>query len=134
MKVLICGDRDYTNKGRIKYALANLGAQTDVIIEGECIGADLLGAEIGEELGISIERYPAQWHRFGRAAGPMRNKQMLNEGKPDIVLAFHNNILKSHGTKNMIMQSLRQGVRVVLYAQDGEYQFDSLSDFYQISN
>ena len=54
-----------------------------------------------------VNPFPAQWSKYGRAAGPLRNTQMLSEGNPDIVLAFHDNIKRSRGTRNMIVQSLK---------------------------
>jgi hypothetical protein len=56
--------------------------------------------------------YPAQWHKYGRAAGPIRNQQMLAEGKPDLVLAFHDDIDGSRGTKDMVNRARRAGVKV----------------------
>lgn len=45
---------------------------------------------------------------------PIRNKQMLDEGKPDLVLAFHTDIENSKGTKNMIYQAKKRGIKVIL--------------------
>jgi hypothetical protein len=50
--------------------------------------ADTLAREFGEHKGIPVRTFPADWERHGRAAGPIRNRQMLEEGKPDLVVAF----------------------------------------------
>lgn len=62
------------------------------------------------QLGLNTRRYPANWQRYGRAAGPVRNQQMLDEGKPDLILAFHQDIVNSKGTADMIRRANRAGV------------------------
>lgn len=56
--------------------------------------------------------FPADWNRYGRAAGPIRNRQMLTEGKPDLVVAFHDDIESSKGTKDMVTIAEKAGVYV----------------------
>jgi hypothetical protein len=58
---------------------------------------------------LKVERYRADWAKHGRAAGPIRNKQMLEEGKPDLVVAFPG----GQGTANMMSQVREAGVRVM---------------------
>ena len=50
----------------------------------------------------------------GGAAGAIRNGQMLTEGKPDLVVAFHGNISISKGTKNMVEQATKAGIRCIV--------------------
>jgi len=109
MKVLICGDRNWTDVHSIAQEIMKLSIST-VIIEGEAKGADTIAAVIGAYLGYEIERYPADWNKYQRAAGPIRNKQMLTEGKPDLVLAFHSDLEKSKGTKSMVMLAMTAGI------------------------
>ena len=85
-----------------------------IIIEGECIGADKQSRIFAEKRGIQVLRFPADWEKYGKGEGVIRNTQMLIEGKPDIVVAFHNDIENSKGTKNMIIQSLKIGLSVYL--------------------
>ena len=108
MRVLICGDRNWTNQEMIEDKLAFLisivYSPLDIlVIQGEARGADSLARLAAESLNIPVIKFPAQWDLYGRAAGPIRNKQMLEEGKPDMVLAFHDNIQASKGTKYMVM-------------------------------
>jgi hypothetical protein len=69
----------------------------------------LLGDQHGRNaariLGVEVLPFPAQWKKFGRAAGPIRNRQMLVEGKPDLVIAFHDDLKNSDGSKNMLAQA-----------------------------
>ena len=83
-----------------------------IIIEGEAKGADTIAWVVADILGLAVERYPADWGSYGKAAGPRRNKQMLIEGKPDFVVWFHKNITSSKGTANMISQAEAAGINV----------------------
>ena len=114
MKVLVCGDRNWTDEGAIRATLIKLGATE--VIHGACRGADRLGAAAAISLGLGVTAYPAMWNLYGKGAGPIRNQEMLNDGKPDIVAAFHNNITSSRGTRDMIRRSKAAGVETTLIA------------------
>lgn len=118
-RYLICGDRNWNNVAVMDiYLGAYIDKSFDKIIEGGCKGADVMARNWAIKNGVGYEEYPADWSQFGSAAGPIRNKKMLSEGKPDFVIAFHNNIQQSSGTKNMINQSLKFGVPVFLVSSD----------------
>ena len=84
------------------------------MIHGDCRGADKLGAFVAERLGLEVIPYPAEWHIYKRGAGPVRNQQMIDKGKPELVLAFHENINESVGTIDMIKKAKRAGLKVIL--------------------
>ena len=107
MKILVCGDRNWSSYSTILATLREY--PVTIIVQGECRGADLLGKRAGQELKCEIKSYPADWATHGRAAGPIRNTAMLKE-KPDLVLAFHSNIDQSRGTKNMILQAKKSKI------------------------
>lgn len=113
MRVLICGGRNWVDKDAIRRELEKFSKDT-VVIEGEARGADTLGREVAEEMGFEVEAYPADWEQYGKAAGPIRNKEMLIQGKPDMVLAFHRRISESKGTTHMMKIANKAGVVVVL--------------------
>lgn len=113
MRVLCCGDRNWTSYEIIRRELEKLDDFT-VVIEGCAKGADSISGWIARQLSYKVLEFPADWKKYGRAAGPIRNKQMLDEGKPDLVLAFHTDIENSKGTKNMIEQSTKRGIKVIL--------------------
>lgn len=97
----------------------------EVVIEGEASGADTLGREVATELGIPVLPFPAQWSRYGRAAGPIRNQQMLDEGRPDLVLVFHHNLETSKGTRDMLNRARRAGIEIGVFcptSQRGIFQ------------
>jgi hypothetical protein len=120
MKVLICGDRNYTNKERIDKFILSLPFDTE-IIEGEARGADSIARDCAETRGLKVHKFPADWGKYFKAAGPIRNSQMLKEGKPDLVIAYHDNIKESKGTKNMATISLKAGIPVYLNVEDYLY-------------
>lgn len=90
MKVLVCGGRKFNNERFVVEVLNDFHKMTpiDMIISGSAPGADRLGELWAQRFGILVERYPAEWDRYGRSAGFKRNAQMINEGKPDLVVAF----------------------------------------------
>ncbi len=72
--------------------------------EGEAEGADTLGRMWAEPNDIPSLRLLADWDEHSMAAGPIRNKQMLVEGRPGLIVAFSYNIAESRGTTNMLNQ------------------------------
>jgi len=112
MKILVCGDRHWSDINSIKRELQKYSGDV-TIIHGAAKGVDSLAGLVASELGFKLEVYPAKWDQLGRAAGPVRNMQMLEEGKPDLVLAFHPDLLKSKGTIDMIRIARKAGVKVI---------------------
>jgi hypothetical protein len=121
MRILFCGDREWSNYKTICDVMADL--KPDVVIEGEARGADSMARDAAEYFGIPVERYPANWKVYGRAAGPIRNTQMLDEGKPDLVVAFHNDFKNSKGTKNMVEQARKRGIPTKIYTAEAIWSF-----------
>lgn len=108
IRLLVCGGRDYHNETELFGVLDRIVDRVDVLIHGAARGADSVAHRWAEARGIPIESYPANWNKHGRAAGPIRNTQMLEEGRPDLVVAF----CGGRGTQNMISQSKERGVPV----------------------
>lgn len=127
MTILVCGDRNWNNLERILDVLRQEYPKATLVVEGEARGADTQGRLAAERLGIPVRKFPAQWNLYGRAAGPIRNAQMLREGKPDVVLAFHNHISESRGTRHMMGIARKAGILVRLFTEKGEVQATSSS-------
>ena len=108
-RVLICGDRNWDDYEAIDNFVKKLPVGS-VVIQGMCRGADMMARQSALKYGFEVEDYPADWFKLGNAAGPIRNKQMLDEGKPDVVFAFHKNFSQSKGTRNMIEQANKQNI------------------------
>jgi hypothetical protein len=120
MRVLVCGGRDFDDWGLVEHHLDLLYEDSEdsynpfVIIEGGATGADFLARVWGKYnqkggLDVSILTFPADWKTYGKAAGAIRNQQMLDEGKPDIVVAFAG----GRGTADMVSRAKKAGVRVL---------------------
>lgn len=115
-RVLVCGGRDYDDGAKLSAVLHKLHSEAgiDVLIEGGANGADYLAHVWATMNDIDTERYEADWETFGTFAGPMRNQRMLDEGKPDLVIAFpRRNGKWGNGTLNMIGKARKAGVQVV---------------------
>ena len=112
-RVLICGDRDYKHEQKIFDYIQALNPLEDIIIHGNARGADASASTAAKLFGFAIIGFPAQWNKYGKAAGPIRNQQMLDEGKPDLIVYFHDNIKKSKGTKDMVGRAEKAGLPVL---------------------
>lgn len=109
MKVLVCGGRDYADRAYLWSVLDGMGPpEVSAIISGMAPGADSLAAEWAVRFGFPLHTFPADWRAHGRAAGPIRNQRMLDEGKPDIVVASPG----GHGTADMVRRAKAAGVPV----------------------
>lgn len=114
MRLLVCGDRNWSNRQFLYDTLDDLLEESEtpiVVIHGAARGADTMAGEWGMSHKLLVLEYPAQWHVYGKSAGPIRNRQMLEEGKPELVYAFHQNIAISKGTKDMVAQAQKAGIR-----------------------
>lgn len=80
----------------------------DTIIAGEARGFDEMAKTYAAVYKINYEGYPADWNKYGRRAGYVRNRQMLEEGKPDLVIAFPG----GKGTAMMVEIAKKAGVKV----------------------
>jgi hypothetical protein len=111
LRILICGSRNWTNKARIGRYLDTLmnderyTADMITVIHGGSKGADHHAGMEAKGRGIQVVEYSANWLKHGLRAGPVRNQQMIDDGKPDRVVAFHEDITKSKGTKDMVARA-----------------------------
>lgn len=120
MKILVTGDREWKDRAAIERAFDRF--QPTHVIEGECRGLDLLARAVAEERGIPVTPVPANWDAFGKAAGHIRNGEMLDL-QPELVLAFHNNFKKSKGTKNCVDQALKRDLETWLVTSEHVLRF-----------
>jgi len=112
VRVLVCGGRYWNDAEAIRRELVALGPSVECVIHGGADGADTLAGRVAAELGIPVRVFRAEWDRYGRAAGPIRNTRMLDEGQPDLVLAFHADLSRSRGTADMVAKARARGIPV----------------------
>jgi nucleoside-diphosphate-sugar epimerase len=118
MKILVCGDRNWNNAEAMARELMYLSTRGDItIIHGDCRGADKMAREVAAIMGFTVIAVPAEWEKYGRRAGHVRNKKMFDENRPDLVLAFHEHINESKGTKHMIEYAKKKGCPTRLVAE-----------------
>lgn len=126
MKVLICGSRDYEEVAPILWILYGLTYHDKnlILVEGEAEGADSISREVAyhlnetfPRLNIEVRKYPADWSKHGRAAGPIRNRKQFDTERPDVVVGFSNDIGSSKGTKDMLDYARAQGAKVYLVSE-----------------
>jgi hypothetical protein len=130
MKILVCGSRYWKDSKRIDDILSRVIFQVyhdneTTILEGGARGADRMAYLWAKENGIECIEFPADWKKYGLAAGPIRNRQMLDE-KPDMVLAFHNSINTSKGTLDTLKEANKRGIPANIVTRDSVYQYFSV--------
>ena len=110
MRLLVCGGRDYTDRDMVNGVLDTFtkAVRIDVLIHGNARGADRLAADWAKARGIPTLSFPANWKLYNHQAGPIRNKQMLEEGRPDWVVAFPG----GNGTADMVRRANQAGLIV----------------------
>lgn len=123
-RILMCGDRNWTDEDAIASILKSLDPDKVHIIHGACRGADRIAGNVALSLGFTVSEYPARWHIYKGGAGPIRNQEMLDTGIHR-VYAFHSDISKSKGTKHMIKIAKEAGVPVVLITGEVRYEPNS---------
>lgn len=111
-RVLVCGSRNWTDYYVIHEVLSGVHRTTPItmIIEGGALGADRFARYWAQAHDVDFLTFEADWKTLGRSAGPIRNRQMITEGKPDRVVAFP---LDGPGTANMIAQAKKAGLAVL---------------------
>jgi hypothetical protein len=90
-------------------ALDGIHRATPIIVHGAAEGADALAERWAKAEFIGRHRFPAQWDKYGKAAGPIRNQAMIDKGKPDLVVAFPGD----RGTADMGRRAKAAGIKVV---------------------
>lgn len=102
-KIVVAGSRNYNNyeeaKAFIDACIINIrNENTLVFLSGGCRGADAMGERYARENGFETERFPADWDKYDKWAGPIRNRKMAEEA--DYIICFWDG--HSSGTKSMI--------------------------------
>lgn len=131
LKILVCGDRNAHScfEEQIKFELKQL-PKFSTLIHGGCSGVDSCADRIARELSIDVVCYKADWGKYGYGAGPIRNLLMLDKEEPDLVLAFHEDIENSKGTKDMILKSYTKTPRPHIYLITSKRKSDVVSHFF----
>ena len=108
---IICGGRDYSDSSKVAYVLRVQIPAWAIgrIVDGAARGADTLAYCWARKNGLYTKRYPADWDRYGRRAGHIRNAEMLKDAKPVVVIAFPG----GYGTADMVRRAKAASVPVI---------------------
>lgn len=116
IRLLVCGGREYSDEGAVNGFLDHLNHERriELVIDGSAKGADSLASKWARTKGIPNMRFPAPWEwaksegNVGKA-GPIRNKWLLDYGRPDLVVAFPG----GKGTEHMIKLAKKNLIEVI---------------------
>jgi hypothetical protein len=114
-RVLVTGSRTWTDTTVLRDALTQAWQQYPgaVLVSGACPrGADRLAEQCWARWGGRVERWPADWHRHGRAAGYRRNRDMVHAGA-DLCLAFIR--ARSPGATHCATAAQRAGILTTIH-------------------
>ena len=116
-RIIVCGSRDFNDKKTV-FDMLDVLRETfrecptdDEIVTGGARGADAFAADYAKERGLELTVFPANWKRYGRAAGPIRNREMLDYAMQTIkplVIAFWDG--RSRGTAQMLELAKQNGL------------------------
>lgn len=115
MKVIIAGSRNETNYAVVKNAIELSEYRITKIISGGCRGVDKFGEQYAKENNIPCRVFKADWAKYGKAAGPKRNRAMVEEADALIAILYPG----SRGTRDMIRTALKQGLKVFVHTPIG---------------
>lgn len=108
MRTIIAGSRGITEYDTVLGIVADSGFKITQVVSGTARGVDRLGEDIGKEFNIPVVRFPADWDRYKKGAGRVRNLEMANNA--DALIAIWDGYSK--GTGNMIDTARRLGLAV----------------------
>jgi predicted Rossmann fold nucleotide-binding protein DprA/Smf involved in DNA uptake len=114
MRTIIAGSRNIEEYSLLLEAIKSSGIEITSVVSGGAPGVDTLGERYAEENSLTCTRFPANWEKYGKAAGPIRNRLMA--ANADALIAIWDG--KSPGTKNMIQEAEKKGLQVYIAIQE----------------
>lgn len=128
MRLLVTGGRDYSDFQALCTVLDHIHKETPVthLIHGGAPGADSLAGAWAAFNHVPALVLPANWTTHGKAAGPIRNQQMLTEGHPDAYIAFPG----GRGAADMVQRRRKQGIKDILQKDVQPLDFSSVFDIF----
>ncbi len=126
MRLLVTGGRNLTDFQAVFISLDMVHEETPItlLIHGGARGADSLAGAWAAFRQIPVRVFPANWDLHGKAAGPIRNQQMITEGHPDAYLTFPG----GRGTQDMVSRCRKQGIKDILQKDAKTLDFSSVFD------
>lgn len=111
MKVIIAGSRNIQDRGAVGRAIASAPFTITEVVSGTARGVDTIAENIAATKGYPVKLFPADWDKYGKPAGAIRNKEMADYA--DALIAVWDG--ESKGTRHMIETMNRANKPVLLY-------------------
>lgn len=109
MKICVLGSRSITNYKLVERVIRDSGFEITELVSGKCPkGVDHLGEIWATKHNIPIKYFPADWDKFGRSAGMLRNSQLIEYS--DAVIIIHDGVSK--GTKDSWTKAKKKGIPI----------------------
>lgn len=118
MIVAVTGGRNFADKDTVERTLSQINISR--LVHGGCRGADKLAADWAKANAVPTTTFNAAWNLYGAAAGPRRNREMVNSGI-DLLVAFPG----GRGTTNCVTEAIDAGISVM---QVGAAQCNQAAD------
>ena len=115
---LICGGRDFSDQALFDQVMSDIIGMYGMprkVVHGDALGADQMAAAWANRHAIEVCAVPADWQAHGRAAGPIRNEEMLTKQRPRRVIAFPG----GRGTADMVERARKRKGEVDLIQYEG---------------
>lgn len=121
MKIIVAGPRDFKNKNTVYSGISlvlqrlkdTYGKLNNLeIVQGGANGVDALALQYAQENHIPYKTFNADWNKYNRAAGPIRNEQMAKYG--EVLIAFKNQEHPTRGTENMIQTASKYNLKIFI--------------------
>lgn len=111
IRIIVCGGRDFADGSYVWNRLGEIDDSEGIaaVAHGGATGADSEAGAWARQSRKPVQVYQARWRQEGKAAGPLRNQRMLDDFKPDAVVAFPG----GRGTADMVRRACDAGVRVI---------------------
>jgi hypothetical protein len=120
MKVVCCGSRFWKNKDLCEKYIRCLPSHA-IVITGGCKGGDKLSDQVATDMKLKTKLVLPDWSK-GRCAGPIRNSKMIAE-KPDLVLAFAEDVNKTKGTRDTVSKAMKKKIKVFTVSKEFDTDF-----------
>jgi hypothetical protein len=112
MRIIIAGSRDVTeNEVRAALHACPWVGFISAVVSGTARGADTFGERWAQEKNIEVIRFPAEWEKYRRKAGPIRNEVMAKNAEGLIAMWDG----KSRGTRSMLDLAAKHGLRIMIF-------------------
>lgn len=114
MKTIIAGGRNIHDYSLLLSTIGEANFTITEVVSGMATGVDTLAVQYATEHNLPLQQFWAEWGFYGRSAGPIRNRKMAEYG--EALIAIWDG--ESRGTKNMIEEATKRGLKVYVKRTD----------------